>query len=317
MATDRVATGIDSVMGGQDMGQPILRRPTSVDAHEAADVVAVEDGLDKGTVTRSAGMGETDEVRPRPRWRPAPWLVRGVSLVFVLSLWETAGRHLNPLFMSYPSAILKASWGLTRTGELIAAFGESLRTLVLGFVLASLCGIALGLVIGRYRIVEWASDWLINALYATPLVAMVPLVILWFGLGFKAKLFIVFILTIFPVLINTSSGVRNIEQRYVDVATAFAASERQMFQKIILPAALPYIMVGVRLGIGRAIIGMVVAEFFTGISGLGALVVKYGNQFDTASMLVPVLLLMVLGVVLTAAVRWLELRIAPWKRDAA
>jgi NitT/TauT family transport system permease protein len=124
---------------------------------------------------------------------------------------------------------------------------------------------------------------------------------------------VVVLLAIFPVLINTASGVRNVPPALIDVGTGFAASEWQVFTKVILPASLPYTMTGLRLGVGRAIIGMVVAEFFTAITGLGALVVKYGNQFDTASMLVPVLVLMVLGVGLTAGLRQAEARIAPWK----
>jgi NitT/TauT family transport system permease protein len=258
---------------------------------------------------------EEDEGPRTGRQGRLAWAVRVISFVVVIGAWEVIGRQINPLFMSYPSTIFPAGVELTRTGELPQALGESLRTLVLGFVLASIAGVVIGLVVGRYRVAEWATDWLINALYATPLVAIVPLVILWFGLGFQAKLFIVFILTIFPVVINVSTGVRNTERRHLDVAAGFAASEWQVFQKIVLPSAVPYIMVGLRLGIGRAIIGMVVAEFFTGVSGLGAVVTKYGNQFDTASMLVPVLVLMALGIVLTAAVRWLEGRIAPWKRD--
>jgi NitT/TauT family transport system permease protein len=258
---------------------------------------------------------EDDESPRSTRQGRLAWTVRVASFVLVLGVWEVLGRQIDPLFMSYPSAIFRAGVTMTGTGELPRALGESLRTLVLGFVLASLLGVLIGLVVGRYRVAEWATDWLINALYATPLVAIVPLVILWFGLGFQAKLFIVFVLTIFPVIINVSTGVRNIERRFLDVAAGFAATERQVFQKIVLPSAVPYIMVGLRLGIGRAIIGMVVAEFFTGISGLGALVTKYGNQFNTAAMLVPVLVLMALGIVLTAVVRWMEGRIAPWKRD--
>jgi NitT/TauT family transport system permease protein len=118
---------------------------------------------------------------------------------------------------------------------------------------------------------------------------------------------------VFPVLINTAAGVRNVPRALVDVSTAFAANERQVFVKIILPSVVPYMMTGLRLGIGRAIIGMVVAEFFTALTGLGALIVKYGNQFDTASMFVPILVLMLLGILLTAGIRRMEARIAPWK----
>lgn len=267
---------------------------------------------------RAAAVAATDEepavdqaARARHKYR----LIRLVSILVVLGAWELVGRRIDPLFMSYPSAVARAAVRLTKSGELPTALASSLTTLALGFVIAGVLGVLAGLVIGRYRTVEVATDWLVNALYATPLVAVVPLVILWFGLGFSAKLFVVVLLAIFPVLINTASGVRNVPPALIDVGTGFAASEWQVFTKVILPASLPYTMTGLRLGVGRAIIGMVVAEFFTAITGLGALVVKYGNQFDTASMLVPVLVLMVLGVALTAGLRQAEARIAPWKAD--
>jgi ABC-type nitrate/sulfonate/bicarbonate transport system permease component len=202
---------------------------------------------------------------------------------------------------------------MSSSGELLQALKSSLLTLLVGFFSAAIVGVAAGLVIGRYKLVDAATDWVVNALYATPLVALIPLVILWFGLGDVAKLFIVSMLAVFPILINTAAGVRNVPRALIDVGTAFAANERQTFLKIILPAVVPYVMTGLRLGIGRAIIGMVVAEFFTAITGLGALIVKYGNQYDTASMFVPILVLMLLGVLLTSLVRRLEEIVAPWR----
>lgn len=243
------------------------------------------------------------------------WMIRIAAVIVVLGAWEVIGRQVNPLYMSYPSAIAIASVSITQSGELPAAIASSFKTLIVGFLIASLVGVVIGLFIGRYRRVEAASDWLVNALYATPLVALVPLVILWFGLGFSAKLFIVVALAVFPIVINTASGVRNVSPALIDVGRAFVANERQIFAKVVMPAALPYIMTGLRLGIGRAIIGMVVAEFFTGISGLGALIITYGNSFQTAAMLVPILVLMVLGVGLTSLLQLAERRIAPWKRD--
>jgi ABC-type nitrate/sulfonate/bicarbonate transport system permease component len=255
---------------------------------------------------------DVEEIGPPPPSRRNA-IIRLVSVVGVLVFWEVFGRQIEPLFMSYPTAIGTSAFDMIRSGELPAAFLDSLGTLLLGFVIASVLGIAIGLLIGRYRTVEAATDWLVNALYATPLVAIIPLVVLWFGLGFSAKLFIVVILAIFPILINTAAGVRNVPPPLLDVGFAFAATERQLFTKFILPAALPYMMTGLRLGVGRAIIGMVVAEFFTALTGLGALIVKYGNQYDTAAMFVPILTLMLLGVALTALMRRVESWIAPWK----
>jgi ABC-type nitrate/sulfonate/bicarbonate transport system permease component len=254
-----------------------------------------------------------EDLTPPARSRSRAWIVRLASIVVVLSAWEILGRQVNPLFMSFPSAIAKASVTLVANGELLVAFKSSMVTLMLGFLIASCIGIVFGLLIGRYRYVDAATDWVVNALYATPLIAIIPLVILWFGLGDSAKLFIVTVLAVFPVLINTASGVRNVPSALIDVGAAFAANERQIFTKIILPAVLPYIMTGLRLGIGRAIIGMVAAEFFTAITGLGALIVKYGNQYDTASMFVPILILMLLGVSLTTLVRRIEEMFAPWR----
>lgn len=256
---------------------------------------------------------EIEDIGPPPSQKSKIWIIRLCSIVFVIAAWEVLGRQVDPLFMSFPSAIAVSAVRLISTGELLVALMSSLRSLIVAFLIASGIGIGLGLLIGRYKAVDAATDWLVNALYATPLVAVIPLVILWFGLGNAAKLFIVTILAVFPILINTIAGVRNVPPQLIDVGNAFAANELQIFKKIILPSALPYMMTGLRLGIGRAIIGMVVAEFFTAITGLGALIVKYGNQYDTATMFVPIFVLMFLGVTLSMIVRNLEQWIAPWR----
>jgi ABC-type nitrate/sulfonate/bicarbonate transport system permease component len=253
-----------------------------------------------------------EELAP-PSGKNRLWIVRVLSIIGVVGAWEIFGRQVDPLFMSYPSAIAMAAASMIASGELLVGLVSSLRTLIVAFVIASVVGTILGLLIGRYQMVDAATDWLVNALYATPLVAVIPLVVLWFGLGNTAKTFIVTILAVFPILINTIAGVRNVPKQLIDVGNAFAANERQIFTKIILPSALPYMMTGLRLGVGRAIIGMVVAEFFTAITGLGALIVKYGNQYDTASMFVPILVLMLLGIILSLAVRRAEEWIAPWR----
>lgn len=258
-------------------------------------------------------LADIEDIGPLPQQASRIWMIRLLSVVFVIGAWEVLGRQVDPLFMSFPSAIAVSAARLIASGELMVALASSLQSLILAFVIASFAGISLGLLIGRYRTVEAATDWLVNALYATPLVAIIPLVILWFGLGNGAKLFIVTILAVFPILINTIAGVRNVPPQFIELGNSFAANEREIFAKIILPSALPYMMTGLRLGIGRAIIGMVVAEFFTAITGLGALIVKYGNQYDTATMFVPIFVLMLLGVALSIAVRRAEQWIAPWR----
>jgi len=278
--------------------------------HETERAASAADPAAPATHTEAAPI---EDLAAPPRARSKVWMIRLASMVTVIGAWEFVGRRSNPLFLPYPTAVVKAGAAMIASGELLGALASSLQTVVIGFCIAGTVGIVLGLLIGRYRVVDAATDWLVNALYATPLVAVIPLVILWFGLGDLSKLFIVTILSVFPVLINTAAGVRNVPRTLIDVSTAFAANERQVFVKIILPSAVPYMMTGLRLAIGRAIIGMVVAEFFTAITGLGALIVKYGNRYDTASMFVPILVLMVLGILLTSLVRRAEEHFAPWR----
>ncbi|MGH6859144.1 MAG: ABC transporter permease [Phyllobacterium sp.] len=273
----------------------------------------IENAASAKTNKGKAAIDEIEDLEPPSAPSSHLWTIRICSIIFTFGAWEILGRQVNPLFMSYPSAILMAAVRLTSTGELVYALGSSMRTLAVSLVFASVAGLILGMLIGRYRYVEAAADWIVNALYCTPKVAIIPLVILWFGLGDGAKIFIVSVLAVFPILINTIAGVRNVPKSLVDVGVAFDATESQIFRKIILPAALPYMMTGLRLGIGRGLIGLVVAEFYTAVTGLGAMIIKYGNQYDTASMFVPIFMLMLLGVLLTTVLQKLDRRIAPWR----
>jgi NitT/TauT family transport system permease protein len=235
------------------------------------------------------------------------------STLILFIMWEFFGRRINPILFSSPTAVLKAGVDLTISGELPRAILISLRTFVAGFALALLVGIGLGLLVGRFRPVEYALRHILDALYVTPQVALIPLVILWFGLGPPAKIFIIFLVGMFPIFYNTADGVRNLSRGLVEVAKAYGASERQQFREVTVPATLPYIMTGIRLGIGRSLTGMVVAEMFTATTGLGAITVYYANTLDTARLFVPVIVLTLLGVTLLQFGQYLERRFAPWK----
>ena len=241
-------------------------------------------------------------------------LVPIASLAATLVLWEWFGRGVNPILFSYPTAILAVLPKMVASGELPRAMLESYQSLAVGYFSAVVIGIALGLAIGRFRFLELALDWQLVALYSTPNVALVPLLIMWLGLGFQPKVALVFLSAVFPVLLNTQGGVRNIDRSLVDVARVEGGSERQILQKIVLPASLPFIMTGLRLAVGRAVVGMVVAEFFTAISGLGGRIVIYGGQFATDKLLVVVIVLALSGVGLTALVGALENRLLPWRQ---
>jgi ABC-type nitrate/sulfonate/bicarbonate transport system permease component len=238
-----------------------------------------------------------------------------ISTIVILLIWEVLGRQINPLFASFPTAIAEAGWKMLLDGNIITAFITSVQPLIVGYALAAVVGIPIGLLVGRYRVLEAAFGIYITAGYATPLVALVPLFVLWFGLGFAVKVAIIFSLTIFPIIINTWAGVQSVPKSKIEVGTAFVASQSQIMRKIVVPATIPHIMTGLRLGVGRGVIGMVIAEFFTAISGLGALIIQTGNSFKTADMFVPIIVVMALGIGLTALVGVLERKVAPWHRS--
>jgi NitT/TauT family transport system permease protein len=271
------------------------------------------DAVDSRTAPASDAEGEL--VPPR---RPVPsWLITVGSVLFVLGLWEFFGRDINPVFGSYPTAIGAAFWKLALSGKLTKALGDSLRPFALGYVLAIVVGVPLGLVIGRFRVVEAALGIYVTAGYAMPLVALVPLLVLWLGLGFTVKVAIIFLMSVFPICINTWLGVTAVPKTLIEVGKSFVAPNHVILRRIILPATLPYIMAGIRLAVGRAVVAMVIAEFFTSISGLGAIIITSANNFDTATTFVPIVIIMLMAVALNFLVGAIESWVAPWQAEIA
>ncbi len=261
--------------------------------------------------------------------RERPWslydhpnLIRTASVVLFLLLWELYGRRTDPLLFTYPSAIAVAFWQLIKSGELIRQSLVSLSALGAGFGASLVLGVSLGLIMGRSRIAEAIFQPHVNSLYAMPQVALTPLLMIWLGLGFGVKVAVVFLFAFFPILINTASGAKNVSASMVEVGRAYLASPGQITGKIVFPAALPFIMAGirisigralVRISIGRALVGMIVAELFTAITGLGAMLSLYGNIFETAKMFVVIMVLAALGFSLIHGAQWLEKQMARWK----
>ncbi|HUD00258.1 MAG TPA: ABC transporter permease [Candidatus Polarisedimenticolaceae bacterium] len=242
-------------------------------------------------------------------------IVRLVSLIFVLLVWEYYGRRVNPILFTYPSAIARAFLLLVANGELQSYMKESLLVLAYASILSILAGVLLGVVMGRFSIVEWAADIYVNALYSTPMVAVVPLIVLWFGFKVPAKVIIVFLFMVFPVLLNTYEGVKNVDRNLQEVARSFCSSESQLWRHLIIPSAVPFIVAGVRLAIGRGLVGMIVAEFYTSVTGLGYMIVRYANALETDKLFVPIVVVMILGVGLLSLAKWVEGRIAPWRNS--
>jgi len=261
------------------------------------------------------GAARTSETTLR-RGVPRP-AITALSVAALLVLWEIFGRQINPIFGSYPSAIAVAFVDLARSGKLVVALGQSLQPFVVGYGLAILAGVPIGLLIGRYRTMEAAFGIYVTAGYAMPLVALVPLLVLWLGLGFAVKVAVIFLMSLFPICINTWLGVVAVPKSLIEVGKSFVAPNGVILRRIILPATLPYIMAGIRLAVGRAVVAMVIAEFFTTISGLGAIIINSANNFDTATMFVPIIILMILAIGLNSLIGIVERRVAPWQAEIA
>ncbi len=272
-----------------------------------AQIIDSETGAE-GAVSDQAG----GTLRSVPRW-----LITVLSVGILLAVWEWFGRDINPVFGSYPSAIAVAGWDLAVSGKLGAAMFESLRPFVVGYALAIVFGVPLGLIIGRYRVAEAALGIYVTAGYAMPLVALVPLLVLWLGLGFAVKAAVVFLMSVFPICINTWLGVTAVPRSLIEVGKSFVAPNSVILFRIILPATLPYIMAGIRLAVGRAVVAMVIAEFFTTISELGAIIINSANNFDTATMFVPIVVLMVMAIGLNSFIGFVERKVAPWQAEIA
>ena len=264
--------------------------------------------VDTGAI---AGSTQAQAVVKTPWWEHAA-LYRYGFVVAILIVWEIVAPFISPIFFTSPSNIAIAFYETTVSGELPYFLAQSLEVMVYGLVTAIVVGIPLGVAIARIRRLDWALDLPINALYATPLVAVVPLLVLWFGIYLKAKIIVVFLFAVFPILINTYQGVRECDKGMIEVAQSFRSSEWRMWRDVLLPFAVPYIIAGLRLAIGRGLIGMIIAEFYTTISGLGFMITKYANVFAMDKTFVPVIVLMVLGVSLTTLLKWIGRRIAPW-----
>lgn len=232
------------------------------------------------------------------------WWILGLVLVVVF--WQIYDLFSSSTLIVGPWAVVRATGELIASGELWEYARTSAISMAAGMFFGSVSGLLVGLLVGRFRLVEIALDPYISALYATPLVAVIPVMIVLFGFGLLSKVIIVSIFVFFPVAINTAAGVRGVPRDLTELARSFCASELQTWRDIIVPAALPFIVTGLRLAVGRGLIGVVVAEFETAVTGLGYLILSKSRRFLMAESLVPVVVLMLVGFVLYAALKRVE-----------
>jgi len=240
--------------------------------------------------------------------------IRLVSLAVVLLIWEVFGGRVDQTLFTTPSKIAVAAVDMIGSGELWTYLAPSLFVLLVGLSIAAVVGVLIGVLLARFRIVDLALGVYLTFLYSIPSVALVPLIVLWAGFETTAKIIILFMFAFFPMAINTYQGVKNVDAKLLEVGRSFRCSERQLWINIILPGALPFIITGLRLAIGRGLIGMVLADLYTAISGIGYLIVRTASTYEVDKMFVPIVTLGLLGVGITAAVRFVETRAAPWTK---
>jgi ABC-type nitrate/sulfonate/bicarbonate transport system permease component len=277
----------------------------------AADVLPTP-AVDPAEVPTTVGTASSGK-RPGlfDRFNIVTWRV--IALAIFLVLWHLASIPAGKLLLPSPVDVVPAFIDMLRSGQLLSATASSLTVFAAGYALAIVTGVALGVLMGGVPRLGETLEIYVNALNATPRVAFIPLIILWFGLGTNAKIVVIWLQAVMPILINTYAGVQNTDPDLLEAARSFGARRGQLFRYIMLPAALPYIVTGLRLGGANAMVGTVIAELYTALSGLGYLIAQFGGTFQTAKYFSPVLVLAAIGMLISQSLKIVERRLARWK----
>jgi NitT/TauT family transport system permease protein len=240
-----------------------------------------------------------------------------LSILAGLALWEFFSRVVvaNALFLAAPTQIFGAIYRLAAAGQLGPHIAISAAEFAIGYAIASLLGIVIGFIMASSELGKKILQPWIAGLYATPTIALAPLFILWLGIGIWSKVLVVIFLVLFPVTINTEAGLRTTSARLIEMLRSFGATQQQIFFKLSLPSAMPFILAGLKLGIGRGLIGVVVAELFGSRAGLGRLISQSADAFNMPELFAGVVILAVAGIALTAGFTWIERVLVPWTRD--
>jgi NitT/TauT family transport system permease protein len=239
--------------------------------------------------------------------------ITAAALVTGAAVWQVVAWNSNPAFLCTFTAAVARIWEYSRNGVLIEALESSLLLFVVGFSCAVIVGVLLGLVLARVRWLRVALESYIMALYATPMVALIPFILSLLGFGFVPKALVVFLFAVFPILYNTVEGARSLKPELVEVAHSFRSSEWELWRDVLIPFTLPFALTGIRQAVGRGLVGMVAAELFLSASGMGALIMRSSQDFDTPGLYASILVVTILGVGLIAIGRTLENRFAAWR----
>jgi len=243
-------------------------------------------------------------------------ILGGSAVLIFLTAWELVGNTLqliNPMFMSAPSLIGKAAWQLFASGEIWNDLYVSGIEFFWGYFLSIIFAVPFGIAIGWYKKFAYVCDPFVNAMNATPRVALLPLVIIWLGIGILSKVGIIFLGAVFPLLINTRDGVKTTPANLLTAARSFGASEWQIFKSVVLPSTIPFIITGLRLAVGRALIGVMVGELYAATAGIGFMITVAGATFQTDKVFVGVLVFAITGMIMTEIINRYEQRFDKWR----
>jgi ABC-type nitrate/sulfonate/bicarbonate transport system permease component len=261
-----------------------------------------------------ATLAATAAAEPRRRLRDAPWFLRAVAGVALLAAWELVVRAFAPADVAKPTGIVLAIEPVLADPQFRAAAGATLEAVAVGLAISIIGGTAVGLLMGRARLADAGLRYYVNSLFSTPMVTILPLVTLWFGYSGDARLAVVVFAAIFSITVNVCDGARSVPPEYLEVGRSFRASGWRTIVEVVLPSSLPYLLAGLRLAAGRALIGAVVAEFFASIPGLGYYILFNSRTFKHNEAFVAVLVLVAAGVGFEVVVGRLTRRYLPWAR---
>jgi len=239
-----------------------------------------------------------------------------VAVILFLTTWELCGNILqliNPMFMSAPSFVFKAAYQMFASGEIYNDLYVSGIEFFTGYILSVVFAVPFGIAIGWYKRFAYVCDPFVNAMNATPRIALLPLVIIWLGIGILSKVGIIFLGAVFPLLINTGDGVKTTPVNLLTAARSFGASEWQIFKSVVLPSTVPFILTGLRLAVGRALIGVMVGELYAATAGIGFMITVAGATFQTDKVFVGVLIFAISGMTLTVLIDRYEQRFDKWR----
>lgn len=239
-----------------------------------------------------------------------------IILIYVSAFvaWEVFGRDVNPYFSSYPGAIFRAAGEMIQSGELFTALSASLRVMALGFFYTFIFGLPIGFLIGRYALLNRIFGPIVTAFFVAPREAFVPLLVLWFGLGDMSRVVFVFLSSVFPMIYNVADGVRSVSSTHVETARAYGASEWQITREVTIPAILPFIGIGSKQAIARGLTGLIAAEFFIGVTGMGGALQKASAQYRLDRAFVVIFALVIVGFLLSKTGDLIEARLGRWRK---